>query len=93
MPLRTETTVEYYFDNAYLYYCKQHDCFRVSNNHEDNVLLNGVKQDEVNDFIANYFEYALEDEDLKDHFRRALKLKELDRRTKEFESQRGDADE
>tara|TARA_B100001250_G_scaffold17765_1_gene15463 strand:- start:181 stop:462 length:282 start_codon:yes stop_codon:yes gene_type:complete len=93
MPLRTETTYEYYFNNASLYYCKTHDCFRVTDDHEDSVLLNGVGQDEVNDFIANYFEYALEDEDLKDHFRKALKLKELDKKTKEWESQREDADE
>ena len=88
MPLRTETTVEYYFDNAYLFYCKTHDCFRVTDNHEDSVLLNGVTSKDVNDFIANYFEYALEDEDLKDHFRRALRLKELDKKTKELELRR-----
>ena len=88
MPLRTETTFEYYFNNASLYYCKHHDCFRVTDDHEDSVLLNGVTSKDVNDFIANYFEYALEDVDLKDHFRRALRLKELDKRTKELEAQR-----
>ena len=86
MPLRTETTFEYYFNNASLYYCKAHECFRVTNDHEDSVLLNGVTSKDVNDFIANYFEYALEDEDLKDHFRRALRLKELDKKTKELEA-------
>ena len=85
MPLRTETTYEYYFDRAYLFYCKAHNCFRVTDNHEDSVLLNGVTSDNINDFIANYFEYALEDEDLKDHFRRALRLKELDKKQKEYE--------
>ena len=93
MPLKTETTYEYYFNNASLYYCKTHDCFRVTDNHEDSVLLNGVEQDEVNDFIANYFEYALEDEDLKDHFRRALRLKELDAKQKEYEANRKEEDE
>ena len=93
MSLRTETTYEYYFNNASLYYCKHHDCFRVTDDHEDSVLLNGVTSKDVNDFIAHYFEYALEDEDLKDHFRRALRLKELDKRTKELESRREDADE
>ena len=39
MPLRTETTVEYYFDKAYLFYCKTHECLRVSDNHEDSELL------------------------------------------------------
>ena len=90
MPLTTETTYEYYFDSAYLFYCKQHDCMRVSDNHEDSVVLNGVTSKDVNDFIANYFEYSLEDVDLKDHFRRALRLKELDKKTKELEAQRED---
>ena len=86
MPLRTETTFEYYFNNASLYYCKAHDCFRVTNDLEDSVLLHGVEQDEVNDFIANYFEYALEDKNLKDHFRKALKLKELEKKQEELEA-------
>jgi len=85
MPLRTETTFEYYYDNAYLFYCNTHNCMRVSDNHEDSVVLNGVTSKDVNDFIANYFEYALEDVDLKDHFRKALKLKELDKKQKEYE--------
>ena len=74
MPLRTETTVEYYLDNAYLFYCKQHECLRVSNNHEDSVLLNGVTSKDVNDFIAHYFEYVLDNDDLKDQFEQSLKL-------------------
>ena len=79
MPLRTETTVEYYFDNAYLYYCKQHDCFRFSNNHEDSVLLNGVTAKDVNKFIESYFEYILEDTPMKEYFlERLSKVKEKD---------------
>ena len=86
MPLKSDTTVEYYFDNAYFYYCKHHDCLRCSNNHDDSVLLSGVTSENINDFIAGYFEYSLEDEDLKDHFRRALRLKELDKKQKEYEA-------
>ena len=74
MPLRTETTYEYYFDRAYLFYCKTHDCFRFSNNHEDSVLLNGIKQEDVNDFISNYISYVLDNDDLKDQFEKSLKL-------------------
>jgi len=79
MPLKTETTVEYYFDNAYLYYCSTHDCFRFSNNHEDSVLLNGVTSKDVNDFIANYFEYALEDAPMKEYFKERLKSQDEDK--------------
>ena len=77
MPLRTETTVEYYFDNAYLYYCKQHDCLRVSNNHEDSVLLNGVEQKDVDRFISNYIEYVLEQPELKEAYDKAAKCQLL----------------
>ena len=73
MPLKTETTVEYYFDKAYLFYCKTHDCLRVSNNHEDSVLLNGVEQGDVDNFIASYIEYVLEDTDLRDAFKASVK--------------------
>ena len=74
MPLRSTTTVEYDFNNAYLYYCKDHNCFRVSDNHEDSVLLNGVTPDKVNDFISNYIEYVLHNDDLKDQFQQSLRL-------------------
>jgi len=93
MSLRTETTYEYYFDNAYLYYCNTHNCMRVSDNHEDSVILNGIRSKDVNNFIASYFEYSLEDVDLKDHFRRALRLKELDDKQKEYEANRKEEDE
>ena len=79
MPLRTDTTVEYYFDKAYLYYCKQHDCFRVSNNHEDSLLLNGVEQRDINNFIENYFEYVLEDTPMKEYFLERLKSQDEDK--------------
>ena len=76
MPLRTETTVEYYFDSAFMYYCKQHECLRVSNNHEDSVLCNGITQDRVNDFISNYIGYVLDNDELKKAFDNSLKDKE-----------------
>ena len=79
MPLKSETTVEYYFDKAYLYYCKQHDCFRVSNNYEDSLLLNGVEQRDINNFIENYFEYVLEDTPMKEYFLERLKNKDEDK--------------
>jgi len=76
MPLRTETTVEYYFDSAFMYYCKTHECLRVSNNHEDSVLCNGVTEDRVNNFISNYIGYVLDNEELRKTFDKSLKEKE-----------------
>ena len=74
MPLRTETTVEYYFDSAFMYYCKTHECLRVSNNHEDSVILNNVSRKDVDTFISNYIDYVLDNDDLKDQFEQSLKL-------------------
>ena len=77
MTLKSDTTVEYYFDNAYLYYCKTHDCLRCSNNHEDSVLLSGVTQKDINRFIESYFEYVLDDVPMKEYFlERLSKVKE-----------------
>ena len=73
MPLKSDTTVEYYFDNAYLYYCKTHDCLRCSNNHDDSVLLSGVEQGDIDKFISSYIEYVLEDTDLRDAFKASVK--------------------
>ena len=77
MPLRTETTIEYYFDNAYLYYCNKHDCLRCSNNHEDSVLLNGVEKKDIDFFISNYIEYVLKQSELKEAFDKAAKCSSL----------------
>ena len=77
MPLRTDTTVEYYFDNAYLYYCKEHECLRVSNNHEDSVVLNNVSRKDIDTFISNYIDYVLEQPELKEAFKKAAKVKIL----------------
>jgi len=73
MPLRTETTVEYQFDNAYLYYCKEHECLRVSNNHDDSVLLTGIEQGDIDKFICHYIEYIIEDTDLRNAYKASVK--------------------
>ena len=61
-PLRTETTYEYYFGKPYLYYCKEHDCLRVSDSHEDSVLLNGITEKDIDTFIEHYNKYVKEEE-------------------------------
>ena len=77
MNLKSETAVEYFFDNAYLSYCKDHDTLIVSNNHEDRIVLSGVKQKDINNFIECYFEYILDDAPLKEYFKERLsKVKE-----------------
>jgi len=68
MPLRSETTVEYFFDKPYMFFCKHHDTLGISDNHEDSVQINGVSQDNINTFIEHYFEYVLEDTPMKEYF-------------------------
>jgi hypothetical protein len=77
MTLRTETTVEYFFDKPYMFFCKHHDTLGISDNHEDSVQINGVSQDNINTFIEHYFEYVLEDAPMKEYFlERVSKVKE-----------------
>ena len=72
MNLKSETAVEYFFDNAYLSYCKHHDTLIVCNNHEDRIVLSGVEQKDINNFIECYFEYVLDDTPLKEYFKERL---------------------
>jgi hypothetical protein len=77
MPLQSNTTVEYEFNKPYMYYCQHHECLRVSDKHEDSVLLNGIPKDVVNNFISNYIGYVLDNDDLKEAFENSLKEKEV----------------
>jgi len=87
MTLRSETTVEYYFKEPYLFFCKHHDTLGISEAHGDSVQLNGVSQKNVNDFIKTYFEYVLDDAPMLEYFKERLsKIKEqeeIDRLTEE----------
>jgi len=65
MALRTETTYEYYFRNADIYYCAEHDCLRVADDHEDSVLLNGITEENIDEFIEFYNKYVKKVPELK----------------------------
>ena len=54
MSLSPEVTYEYYFRNASIYYCKEHDCLRIHDDHEDSVLLNGISEEVIDTFIRHY---------------------------------------
>jgi len=79
--LHSETTVEYRFKDAYLFYCQHHDMLGISEAHGDSVQLSGVTQEDINDFIVTYFEYVLDDAPMKEYFKERLsKAKEAARR-------------
>ena len=72
MTLRSETTVEYHFNDPYMFFCKHHSTLGISESHGDSVQLNGLDEDCINDFIKTYFEYVLDNEDLVEYFKNAL---------------------
>ena len=72
MTLRAETTVEYYFKEPYLFFCKHHDTLGISEAHGDSVHLNGISSENINDFIKTYFDLVLENEELVEYFKNAL---------------------
>tara|TARA_B100001250_G_scaffold361923_1_gene340272 strand:+ start:240 stop:485 length:246 start_codon:yes stop_codon:yes gene_type:complete len=79
MTLRSETTVEYYFKDAYLFFCKHHDTLGISEAHGDSVQLNGISLENINDFIKTYFDIVLEDQPMLEYFKERLdKVKETE---------------
>ena len=79
MTLRSETTVEYYFKEPYLFFCKHHDMLGISEAHGDSVQLNGISSKNINDFIECYFQYVLDDAPMKEYFKERLsKVKETE---------------
>jgi len=54
MSLSPETHYEYYFENASLYYCKEHGCLRVVDGFEDSVILNNITEENIDAFIKYY---------------------------------------
>jgi len=72
MTLRSETTVEYYFKEPYLFFCKHHDMLGISEAHGDSVQLNGISSKNINDFIKTYFDIVLEDQPMLEYFKERL---------------------
>ena len=72
MTLRSDTTVEYYFDSANLFYCKHHDTLGVVNKDGDSVQLNNITQENINDFLKNYFDFVLDDQPMVEYFKERL---------------------
>ena len=68
MPLTYESTHEYYFKDPSLYFCKEHNCLRVTEGHQDSVLIAGVSEDDIDTFIKYYSKYIKKtNENLENH--------------------------
>ena len=56
--LQQETTVEYTFNKPFMHYCQEHECLRVADTSGDSILLNGLKEEVIDDFIEMYNKYV-----------------------------------
>ena len=72
MTLRSETTVEYHFNDPYIFFCKHHSTLGISESHGDSVQLNGLDEDCINEFIKTYIQYVLDDTELYEYFKERL---------------------
>ena len=60
MTLTFESTHEYVFDKPSMFYCKDHNMLRVVDNYSDSVMISGVTQETIEEFISGYNKYVLE---------------------------------
>ena len=67
MPLTYESTHEYHFKDANMYFCKEHDCLRITEGYEDSILINGITEEKVDEFIKFYNKYVKKNENLENH--------------------------
>jgi len=56
MALSFETTHEYYIKDAHIFWCESHNMLRVTDSdYEDSVMLSGVSEDTLKEFINGLF--------------------------------------
>jgi len=67
MPLTYESTHEYHFKDASMFFCQEHDCLRITEGYEDSILINGITEEKVDDFIKFYNKYVKKNENLENH--------------------------
>ena len=66
MALNFETTHEYYLHDATIHYCSEHEALIVTRDHEDRVLINGISNETMLKFAAEFYKESLKNELSKD---------------------------
>ena len=56
--LQQETTIEFTFNRPFMHYCQEHECLRVADSSGDGLLLNGLKEEHIDEFIELYNKYV-----------------------------------
>ena len=52
--LNFQTTHEYYLGDASIYYCSEHDSLIIADDHTDRLVISGISDTVVNDFIKKH---------------------------------------
>ena len=52
--LQFQTTHEYYLGDASIYYCSEHDSLIIADDYTDRLVISGISETVVNDFIKKY---------------------------------------
>ena len=55
--LKFETTHEYYMKDPSMYYCVDHDCLVMTEDYEDSIRFEGIKEQTIIKFVSGLFKH------------------------------------
>ena len=55
MALSYESTHEYYMKDPTMFYCESHNCLRITRDFEDSVMITGVTNNTLKEFVDGLF--------------------------------------
>ena len=58
--LKFETTHEYYMKDPSMYYCVDHDCLVMTEDYEDSIRFEGIKEQTIIKFVSGLFKHNAE---------------------------------
>ena len=58
--LKFETTHEYYMKDPSMYYCADHDCLVMTEDYEDSIRFEGIKEQTIIKFVSGLFKHNAE---------------------------------
>ena len=58
--LKFETTHEYYMKDPNMYYCADYDCLVMTEDYEDSIRFEGIKEQTIIKFVSGLFKHNAE---------------------------------
>jgi len=58
--LKFETTHEYYMKDPSMYYCAEHDVLCLTEDYEDSIRFEGIKEQTIIQFVSGLFKHNAE---------------------------------